>query len=160
DPVPRERGAGSDRDDESGGHAPVVAHDEVPPEAAEVANELHASAVRRSPRRRRSSRTEPSEASPRNARIASSAESPPGPAAPAPRGRQEGPNRGRGGPAAAFRRVPGAGGGGRPTGPAAPADDAERRRGGDRRKPDPALAASERDHDEGDLEPLEEDALE
>ena len=38
--------------------------------------------------------------------------------------------------------------------------DDQRGRGADRRQPDVALGAPERHHDEGDLEPLEEHALE
>src|SRR6266508_5690509 len=81
----------SDRD--ACGHAPVVADDEVPPEAAERAEILHASApaVTRIVRLRRSAPTSTRETSPKNAITASSESSSPGQSTPAPSAPQKQP---------------------------------------------------------------------
>src|SRR6266542_2176414 len=75
------------------GDAPVVADDEVPPEAAERAEILHASApaVTRIVRLRRSERTSTSETSPKNPIPASRESSSPGQSTPAPSAPQKQP---------------------------------------------------------------------
>src|SRR5262249_32346159 len=92
DAVVGEAGAEADRDREADGNAPVVADDEVPPEAGEAADRPHASTARRRSRRRWRSRTAPSDTSARKPRIARSAPSPPGQLAPAPSVAQNVPN--------------------------------------------------------------------
>src|SRR5207244_3384704 len=78
----------SDRDGDARGDPPVVADDEVPPEACEP---LHATAASRR-RRRRSSPTRTSETSRTKARTTGRAASPSGQPAPAPAVAQKIPN--------------------------------------------------------------------
>src|SRR4051812_2117236 len=76
-----------ERDGKAGGHAPVVADDEVPPEAGERAQVLHplaSTGSRAAGRLRRSSRVRPKETRPTKAMTARIATSPPGHSTPAP----------------------------------------------------------------------------
>src|SRR6185436_4052099 len=83
----------ADGDCNARGHRPVVAHDEVPPEAAERDDVLHALAPAglSSSRRRRSARTSSHEKALRKATRASSESSSPGQSAPAPSALQKQP---------------------------------------------------------------------
>ena len=151
-----------ERDRDACGDAPVVADDEVPPEAAERAEIPHASApaVTRTVRRRRSARTSTSETTPKNAITASSESSSPGQSTPAPSAPQKQPKLVSSSPTANLIVFSGT----RESGPLRedPGDDDDDERGrcaGDR-EPEVALRAAERDHDEDDLEPLEQHALE
>src|SRR6267154_835084 len=76
----------SERDGEAHRDAPVVAHDEVPPEASEASHVAHARAPAGSSttRRRRRTRTSTAATSPRNPAMPSTAKSEPGHSTPAP----------------------------------------------------------------------------